>query len=137
MDLEESLAAVGKKLGTRDYLDAKRMGLSDKRIASLTGTSVHALQSLRKTNSLMPCYHLVDTCAGEFEAATPYFYSTWGEKDEGEALGEDSVVIISSGPNRIGQGLEFEYMLHIGIHDMAKNGSKNSDDQQQSRDRLH
>ncbi len=124
VDLEAFLSKAGKKLGTRDYLDAKRMGLSDKRIASLTGTSVHALQSLRKTNGLMPCYHLVDTCAGEFEAATPYFYSTWGEKDEGEALGEDSVVIISSGPNRIGQGLEFDTCCTLASMTWQKMGRK-------------
>ena len=63
---------------------------------------------MRKTHNLAPCYHLVDTCAGEFTAKTPYYYSTWGEINEGEPLGDRAVVILASGPNRIGQGLEFD-----------------------------
>lgn len=109
VDLEDLLSATrGKSLPQALYIEAKRAGLSDRRIAALSGIGETAIRALREQGQLKPCYHLVDTCAGEFEAATPYFYSTWGESDEGSGLGSDAVVIIASGPNRIGQGLEFD-----------------------------
>lgn len=89
-------------------LEAKRSGLSDKRIAALSSMKEGAVEALRKDLGIEPCFHFVDTCAGEFAAATPYFYSTWGEIDEGEPAGETGVAILASGPNRIGQGLEFD-----------------------------
>lgn len=112
VELEDRLAAAYRSSGSTpveaDYIEAKRAGLSDRRIAGLCGVDEDTIRRFRNDNNLKPCYHLVDTCAGEFEATTPYFYSTWGETDEGEALGEEGVVIIASGPNRIGQGLEFD-----------------------------
>ena len=112
VELEDRLAAAyrstGRVLSETDYLEAKRAGLSDARIAGLCGVEAGDITGMRGEKGLRPSYHLVDTCAGEFEAATPYFYSTWGEVDEGEPIGDDGVVIISSGPNRIGQGLEFD-----------------------------
>jgi len=87
--------------------EAKRIGLSDARIADLKGLRAAEVEKLREKENLHRSYHFVDTCAGEFEASTPYFYSTFGEIDEGEPLG-DPVVILGSGPNRIGQGLEFD-----------------------------
>ncbi|MCK5736360.1 MAG: carbamoyl-phosphate synthase large subunit, partial [Spirochaetaceae bacterium] len=104
VDLENRLVNFDSEL----YIEAKRAGLSDKRISDVSGVSLDDLRKLRNKGNLKPSYHLVDTCAGEFEAATPYFYSTWGEIDEGEPLSSDAVIIISSGPNRIGQGLEFD-----------------------------
>ena len=104
VDLENRLVNFDSEL----YIEAKRAGLSDKRIYDVSGVSLDDLRKLRNKGNLKPSYHLVDTCAGEFEAATPYFYSTWGEIDEGEPLSSDAVIIISSGPNRIGQGLEFD-----------------------------
>lgn len=105
-DFEESLAEG--VLNGRAVLKAKRFGLSDGRIARLTGKSESEAESLREAEGIFPSFHFVDTCAGEFPAATPYFYSTWGERDEGEPLGGDAVLILASGPNRIGQGLEFD-----------------------------
>jgi len=107
-ELEERLVSPGGLPDRGLYGAAKRLGLSDRRIARLSGVDEAGIRSFRDTEGLAPVYHVVDTCAGEFEAATPYFYSTWGEIDEGEPLGRDAVVIISSGPNRIGQGLEFD-----------------------------
>ncbi|NCB17756.1 MAG: carbamoyl phosphate synthase large subunit, partial [Synergistales bacterium] len=105
-ELEER---IGEGPLTEDLLlEAKRSGLSDKRIAFLSSRSEEAVENLRRDWSISPCFHFVDTCAGEFPAATPYFYSTWGEIDEGEPAGETGVVILASGPNRIGQGLEFD-----------------------------
>ena len=109
VDLEDCLSAAGGEAPAEAlYMEAKRAGLSDARIAGLCRIDAAALGALRVRNHLKPCYHLVDTCAGEFEAATPYYYSTWGESDEGRGLGDKAVVIIASGPNRIGQGLEFD-----------------------------
>ncbi|HCL78603.1 MAG TPA: carbamoyl-phosphate synthase large subunit, partial [Synergistaceae bacterium] len=89
-------------------LRAKRFGLSDKRVARLTGRTEGEVKALRRSFGIVPSFHFVDTCAGEFRAATPYFYSTWGEQDEGEPVGGHPVAILASGPNRIGQGLEFD-----------------------------
>jgi carbamoyl-phosphate synthase large subunit len=89
-------------------LEAKRYGLSDKRIAGLLGCEEKAVIEKRQKEGIHASYHIVDTCAGEFEAETPYFYSTYGEIDEGDRIAGDAVVILASGPNRIGQGLEFD-----------------------------
>ncbi|MFW5714910.1 MAG: carbamoyl-phosphate synthase large subunit [bacterium] len=97
-------AAPGYEL----LMKAKRIGLTDRRIARLAGLAPAELGELRCSLKLQPAYHLVDTCAGEFSAETPYFYSTYGEIDEGEPLGSQAVLIIGSGPNRIGQGVEFD-----------------------------
>jgi carbamoyl-phosphate synthase large subunit len=104
-ELEKRLAS--EKLDGRLLLEAKKMGLTDKTIARLSGGTAAGVEALRETEKIYRTYHFVDTCAGEFEAATPYFYATFGEIDEGDPLAEP-VVILSSGPNRIGQGLEFD-----------------------------
>ncbi len=87
---------------------AKRLGLTDSRIAELSATDVQSVAAMRKDSGLSPAYHMVDTCAGEFAAATPYFYGTWCEVNEANPDPRKSVVILASGPNRIGQGLEFD-----------------------------
>ncbi len=103
--VEERLAS--EPLAKDLLFEAKRIGLSDARIADIKGVPAAEAEKLREKEDLHRSYHFVDTCAGEFEASTPYFYSTFGEIDEGEPLG-DPVVILGSGPNRIGQGLEFD-----------------------------
>jgi carbamoyl-phosphate synthase large subunit len=87
----------------------KRYGFSDARLAELSGTSERKVRARRVAAGIVPTYKAVDTCAAEFEAQTPYFYSTY--EDENEALPGDRprVVILGSGPNRIGQGIEFDY----------------------------
>ncbi|MCK9191664.1 MAG: carbamoyl-phosphate synthase large subunit [Sphaerochaetaceae bacterium] len=87
---------------------AKENGMSDKRIAQLAKVDVSEIEKIRENNGIEMSSHFVDTCAGEFKALTPYCYNTYGESDEGEPFGEDAVVILASGPNRIGQGLEFD-----------------------------
>lgn len=92
-------------------LRAKRFGFSDARIAKLSGTTVSQILSTRVANKIRPGFFQVDTCAAEFESSTPYFYSSyWGS---GSALpshqGKRKVVVLGSGPNRIGQGIEFDY----------------------------
>jgi carbamoyl-phosphate synthase large subunit len=89
---------------------AKSLGFSDRQIAHLTGKSEDAIRALRKTFGLAPSYRLVDTCAAEFEAYTPYYYSTYDcGDDEGKPSEKRKVMILGGGPNRIGQGIEFDY----------------------------
>lgn len=89
---------------------AKSLGFSDRQIAHLTGTTEDAVRAERKKLGLIPSYRLVDTCAAEFEAYTPYYYSTYDRGDD-EVKGNTAkkVMILGGGPNRIGQGIEFDY----------------------------
>jgi carbamoyl-phosphate synthase large subunit len=89
---------------------AKSLGFSDRQIAHLTGTTEDAIRAERKRIGLVPSYRLVDTCAAEFEAYTPYYYSTYDRGDD-EVKGNTAkkVMILGGGPNRIGQGIEFDY----------------------------
>ena len=89
---------------------AKSLGFSDRQIAHLTGTTEDKIRALRKKLNLVPSYRLVDTCAAEFEAYTPYYYSTYDRGDD-EVKGNTAkkVMILGGGPNRIGQGIEFDY----------------------------
>ncbi|HEY3930989.1 MAG TPA: carbamoyl-phosphate synthase large subunit [Verrucomicrobiae bacterium] len=89
---------------------AKGLGFSDRQIAYLTGTTEDEIRALRKKINLIPSYRLVDTCAAEFEAYTPYYYSTYDRgDDEVKNNSAKKVMILGGGPNRIGQGIEFDY----------------------------
>jgi carbamoyl-phosphate synthase large subunit len=93
-----------------DFLRFKRAGLSDADIAAGCGATEEAVRAKRRFWGVRPVYRRVDSCAGEVEAASTYYYSTWGETDEVPPLGTGArVVILGSGPNRIGQGIEFDY----------------------------
>ena len=87
----------------------KRMGFSDRQLGALRGETEHAVRTRRHALGLRPSYKMVDTCAGEFPSATPYLYSSYDEESEAPRSGRKSVVILGSGPNRIGQGVEFDY----------------------------
>ncbi len=89
---------------------AKAYGFSDRQIAHLTGHTEDEVRGERKAAGLVPAYRLVDTCAAEFEAYTPYYYSTYDRgDDEINASDRKKVMILGGGPNRIGQGIEFDY----------------------------
>ena len=89
---------------------AKSLGFSDRQIAHLTGQTEDDVRALRKKSGLVPSYRLVDTCAAEFEAYTPYYYSTYDRGDDETIPGaKRKVMILGGGPNRIGQGIEFDY----------------------------
>jgi carbamoyl-phosphate synthase large subunit len=88
---------------------AKRAGYSDTQIGVLSGETEASVRARRLALGLAPTFKSVDTCAAEFEAATPYYYSTWEDEDEAVVSPRRSVVILGSGPNRIGQGIEFDY----------------------------
>jgi carbamoyl-phosphate synthase large subunit len=88
---------------------AKQLGFSDFQIANLRNVAVAEISELRKKYSLNPVYKTVDTCAGEFAALTPYYYSSYDEETEVLSREKAAVIILGSGPNRIGQGIEFDY----------------------------
>ena len=97
-------------LGSDLLRAAKTMGFTDDDIAELTGEGLpERVRQRRKELGILPVYKMVDTCAGEFEAATPYFYSTYEQENESEPSDGESTVVIGSGPIRIGQGIEFDY----------------------------
>ncbi len=89
--------------------DAKGMGFADRYIASLLGTAESVIRKVRTGNGVKPVYKVVDTCGAEFEAYTPYLYSTYEDENESVVSQRKRVVILGSGPNRIGQGIEFDY----------------------------
>lgn len=89
--------------------EAKRLGFTDLNIAILWGVSQEEVFKYRKENNLMPVYKMVDTCAAEFESETPYFYSTYEDENESIVTEKDKVIVLGSGPIRIGQGVEFDY----------------------------
>jgi carbamoyl-phosphate synthase large subunit len=108
----ESLARVTDvdQLVADDWLRLKRSGWSDRDIAERCGASERIARAKRRACGVRPAYRRVDSCAGEVEAASTYYYSTWGEADEAAPAGvKPRVVILGSGPNRIGQGIEFDY----------------------------
>jgi carbamoyl-phosphate synthase large subunit len=88
---------------------AKRLGFADRRIAELSGSSELEVRKLRLAHGIRATFKMVDTCAAEFVAYTPYLYSTYEEEDEAPPTDRPKVVILGSGPNRIGQGIEFDY----------------------------
>jgi carbamoyl-phosphate synthase large subunit len=88
---------------------AKQQGFSDAQISYLTNTVERKIRTLRKEYNIFPVYKMVDTCAGEFEAKTTYFYSNYDEENESIPSKNKKVVVLGSGPNRIGQGIEFDY----------------------------
>jgi len=93
--------------------EAKRMGFSDARLASVwrleSRGAAEKVRHFRKKHKVQPVYKRVDTCAAEFESYTPYLYSTYEEEDEAAPTAKKKVLILGSGPNRIGQGIEFDY----------------------------
>ncbi len=106
MDAENAYRANPGDIGLRR---AKKLGFSDRQLARFTHLSESDIRAQRKAADLVPTYRLVDTCAAEFEAYTPYFYSTYGDEDETRPSEKRKIIILGGGPNRIGQGIEFDY----------------------------
>ncbi|HDY75183.1 MAG TPA: carbamoyl-phosphate synthase large subunit, partial [Candidatus Marinimicrobia bacterium] len=102
--------------------ELKHNGFSDKQMGRMTGKTEMEIRSLRKKNNVLPAYKVVDTCAAEFVAKTPYCYSTYDEENEIEPLEGKKVMILGGGPNRIGQGIEFDYccvQAVFGLQDLG------------------
>ena len=111
VELEGRLRAAGTLEGAGDDLlrEAKRNGFSDRQLAHLWGLTESEVRRARLKRGVAAVYKLVDTCAAEFEAVTPYYYSTYEDEDEARVSDRPRVVILGGGPNRIGQGIEFDY----------------------------
>ena len=123
----ESILKLNKKSLTETLLrEAKRKGFPDEHIALLTDQKVSDVRKMRWKKEILPSYYSVDTCAGEFESHTPYYYSTyWGERSLSSKIdSKKSVLIFGSGPNRIGQGIEFDYGCVRAIKRFKKLGYK-------------
>jgi len=103
-------------------LEAKKMGFSDRRLAVLLVSSADTVRSLRHANNVRPVYKRVDTCAAEFEAFTPYMYSTYEEECEAQPSDKKKIMILGGGPNRIGQGIEFDYCCVHGAFALSEDG---------------
>src|SRR5215467_990430 len=103
------IVAETECLRTKDLLRAKKLGFSDRQLAVANGISADEIRAKRRTSGVVPTYRLVDTCAAEFEAYTPYYYSTYGDENERRDSASRKVIILGGGPNRIGQGIEFDY----------------------------
>ena len=108
--LEKQVAAAGLDGLDRAFLRTlKRAGFSDARLAQLTGTTESGVRALRRAHNLRPVYKRVDSCAAEFATSTAYLYSTYEEECEAAPSNRDKIMILGGGPNRIGQGIEFDY----------------------------
>ncbi|HKD79332.1 MAG TPA: carbamoyl-phosphate synthase large subunit [Candidatus Angelobacter sp.] len=108
--METEIAKHSAETLSTDLLrQAKRVGISDERIALSIKAGVQTVRRMREERGVRPVYKLVDTCAAEFESYTPYFYSTYEDEDEASPTAKKKIIILGSGPNRIGQGIEFDY----------------------------
>ncbi|HKJ97745.1 MAG TPA: carbamoyl-phosphate synthase large subunit, partial [Desulfotignum sp.] len=109
VDMENQIKLAGKNM-PKDLLEkAKKYGFSDRQLAHLTHLTEKQVEQERKLLGLVPVYKLVDTCAAEFRAVTPYYYSTYETECEARVSDRKKVIILGGGPNRIGQGIEFDY----------------------------
>lgn len=125
--LEELLAAERwygslAEVGADEIRVMKRMGFSDRQLAELRGESEDEVRRRRWEAGVHPSYKMVDTCAGEFPSHTPYLYSSYDEESEAPRTGRPAVVILGSGPNRIGQGVEFDYCCVRAVMALREKG---------------
>jgi carbamoyl-phosphate synthase large subunit len=109
VEMEASLAAAPAAERAAWLRPAKQAGFSDARLAALWGTREDEVRALRRQHGVRPVYKRVDTCGAEFEAQTPYLYSTYEDECEARPTGREKIMILGGGPNRIGQGIEFDY----------------------------
>ena len=123
-------------LARADWRRVKRLGFADAQLAHLWGTTTAAVRAAREAHGVRPTFKTVDTCAAEFAAETPYHYSTWEDTDEVRPSDRPTVVILGSGPNRIGQGIEFDYCCVHASFALRDAGFRDGDGQLQPGDRL-
>ena len=107
IDLEKKLKS--NIMNIEVLRECKKHGFSDGYIARNWNVEEIDIYNLRKENNIIPVYKMVDTCAGEFESETPYFYSTYETENESHKSERESIIVLGSGPIRIGQGIEFDY----------------------------
>ncbi|MCT7712515.1 MAG: carbamoyl-phosphate synthase large subunit, partial [Lactobacillus crispatus] len=127
LDIVQHMVELEKTLEeNKDDVDvlrlAKKYGFSDPTIASLWNETADEVRAFREKHGIIPVYKMVDTCAAEFESKTPYFYSTYDAENESHKTGKKSVIVIGSGPIRIGQGVEFDYATVHCVKALQKMG---------------
>jgi len=123
IELEKQLAAVTLETVTPALLyEAKREGESDERLAQIWKTTATTVRQVRARHEIAPVFKRVDTCAAEFESFTPYLYSTYESEDEANPVDRPKIMILGSGPNRIGQGIEFDYCCCHAAFALKENG---------------
>ncbi|AGK60443.1 carbamoyl-phosphate synthase large subunit [Archaeoglobus sulfaticallidus PM70-1] len=127
LDLENELKELSKKYTIEDLprkylLKAKRFGFSDVQLAYIFKTTEMEVRKRRKELGINAVYKMVDTCAAEFEAKTPYYYSTYEDENEAIPSNKKKIMILGSGPNRIGQGIEFDYTCVHGVFSLKEDG---------------
>jgi carbamoyl-phosphate synthase large subunit len=125
LDFERELKSTRKHSLDHNLIRrAKELGFSDKRIGELAGLTEDEVRKMREKAGVFPVWKVVDTCAGEFESETPYFYSTYEEESEASEINQKKAIILGSGPNRIGQGIEFDYCCVHGVFALRDFGYK-------------
>ncbi|GMA58826.1 carbamoyl-phosphate synthase pyrimidine-specific large chain [Alicyclobacillus sacchari] len=131
VQLEQAIAELGRtqqplptllEQNAELMVQAKKNGFPDRELARLLGTDAMAIRRWRKEHGIVPVYKMVDTCAGEFAATTPYYYSTYERADEVEASSKKKIVVLGSGPIRIGQGIEFDYCTVHAVWALQREG---------------
>ena len=123
LETEKFLKRTPLEKFTKEQMwDIKRLGFSDRQIAFALHTTEDAVRAYRKGLGIIPVYKTVDTCAAEFEALTPYYYSTYEEDSEVLPSDKPKVMILGGGPNRIGQGIEFDYCCCHAAYALSKDG---------------
>lgn len=129
IDFEEELLKLTEdrdfsieSLSNEIILEAKKMGFSDRRLAKIFGVDEIKIRKLREKRKIWPVYKMVDTCAAEFRARTPYLYSTYEEEEEALPTEKKKVIILGGGPNRIGQGIEFDYCCVHAVFALKEEG---------------
>ncbi|HEX9907748.1 MAG TPA: carbamoyl-phosphate synthase large subunit [Thermoplasmata archaeon] len=121
-DIVEMESKLASSLDPATLRHAKKLGFSDEYIASITGKDERAILGLRKSSNIKPTFKMVDTCAAEFEAETPYFYSTYEHECEARPSDTKKIVVVGAGPIRIGQGIEFDYCCVHGALALREEG---------------
>ena len=120
VNMEKTLV---ENIGDKDVLyEAKRMGFSDREIGVLWNMDAHAVFDLRREQGILPVYKMIDTCASEFESYIPYFYSTYEEENESRISDKKKIIVLGSGPIRIGQGVEFDYSTVHAVKTIKASG---------------
>ncbi len=119
IDIED---VIKNDLSVENLRKAKRMGLSDETIACLCAKTREEINDMRREHGIIPTYKMVDTCAAEFAAATPYYYSTYEDQCEAAPTNRKKILIIGSGPIRIGQGIEFDYCTVHAVTALREDG---------------
>jgi carbamoyl-phosphate synthase large subunit len=127
IEMEEELKKVEVEIEEKEslkgiLLEAKQMGFSDRMLSILWSISEDKVRELRYSLNVRPVYKRVDTCAAEFVAYTPYMYSTYEDECEAEPTNRKKIIILGGGPNRIGQGIEFDYCCVHGVFALAEDG---------------